>query len=354
MFRQIISGVKHLHSLGVAHRDLSLENTLINSDGHLKISDFGVACDNVDLIPASPSRPGKYQYMSPEIFSGQSYSPSANDIWSCAVMLFILSVGAPPFTQPRPCEASFNLIFHQRGGVRQVADAYSGWNHRFSDQPMIGDPERRSMRPPPFRLSDELIGSCKSLIQFSWFYLNNVSNNSSDLLDGMFRPQAQRLTLAQIIQHPWMLDTEDIDDVAVLQQQRQMAISAANLLTERHASDDKSSFSSTEAQPHTPIHTNTARIPAQDDLIYRQKALFDRLWKASSQDRHRTHSGQAVHSELALQPRSRSHKRPANELNSDANNTRMIAPVSQSVLSIYRSAVAHSVVASQVRTTFLL
>jgi serine/threonine protein kinase len=65
MFRQIMSGVDFLHSVGVAHRDISLENILLDAEGEVKISDYGVACTLVPTLPGSVDRPGKTVYMSP-------------------------------------------------------------------------------------------------------------------------------------------------------------------------------------------------------------------------------------------------------------------------------------------------
>ena len=59
-----------MHSQNICHRDISLENILMGKTGSLKISDFGVATVMKPFFERNPNRPGKYQYMSPEVFIG--------------------------------------------------------------------------------------------------------------------------------------------------------------------------------------------------------------------------------------------------------------------------------------------
>ena len=82
-FRQLMAGLSTMHTRGFAHRDISLENSLIHDSGALKISDFGVALPLVDQCPPSRERPGKFQYMSPEIYMGQVLNLVQQPICCC-------------------------------------------------------------------------------------------------------------------------------------------------------------------------------------------------------------------------------------------------------------------------------
>ena len=96
IFSHILSGLRFLHRLGIAHRDLSLENVLVK-DGICKISDFGLAIDT-NLHPKSQEIVGKRFYMAPEVVQGDWYDPKAADIWSLGILLFILLTGSPLVT----------------------------------------------------------------------------------------------------------------------------------------------------------------------------------------------------------------------------------------------------------------
>lgn len=103
-FQQLISGVDYCHRQGVFHRDLKLENTLIDrqpqSAPRLKICDFGYSKHAVnDSQPKSVK--GTVAYLAPEVvlcnFNKAKYDGRQSDIWSCGVMLFLMLVGAYPF-----------------------------------------------------------------------------------------------------------------------------------------------------------------------------------------------------------------------------------------------------------------
>ncbi|GAB4827682.1 CBL-interacting protein kinase 18 [Ancistrocladus abbreviatus] len=99
IFQQLISAVDYCHSRGVYHRDLKLENLLLDEDGNLKVSDFGLSAlaeskrqDNLlHTICGTPS------YVAPEVVSRRGYDGAKADIWSCGVILYVMLAGHLPF-----------------------------------------------------------------------------------------------------------------------------------------------------------------------------------------------------------------------------------------------------------------
>jgi hypothetical protein len=97
-FSQIIEGVSYSHAMGVVHRDLKLDNLLLDNNANIKITDFGHAGifqKGWDLF-CTPTV-GGLCHVAPEQLLGQPYSGEKNDIWGLGVILYILLVGALPF-----------------------------------------------------------------------------------------------------------------------------------------------------------------------------------------------------------------------------------------------------------------
>ncbi|CAL9170399.1 unnamed protein product [Musa hybrid cultivar] len=100
-FQQLISGVSYCHSMQICHRDLKLENTLLDdsSTPRLKICDFGYSKSS--LLHSQPkSTVGTPAYIAPEILSKREYDGKIADVWSCGVTLYVMLVGAYPFGDP--------------------------------------------------------------------------------------------------------------------------------------------------------------------------------------------------------------------------------------------------------------
>ncbi|XP_031482692.1 serine/threonine-protein kinase SAPK10-like [Nymphaea colorata] len=100
-FQQLISGVSYCHSMQVCHRDLKLENTLLDGSAapRLKICDFGYSKSSV-LHSQPKSTVGTPAYIAPEILLNKHYDGEIADVWSCGVTLFVMLVGAYPFEDP--------------------------------------------------------------------------------------------------------------------------------------------------------------------------------------------------------------------------------------------------------------
>uniref|UniRef100_A0A7C9CXX2 non-specific serine/threonine protein kinase n=1 Tax=Opuntia streptacantha TaxID=393608 RepID=A0A7C9CXX2_OPUST len=101
-FQQLISGVSFCHSMQICHRDLKLENTLLdgNSAPRLKICDFGYSKSSV-LHSRPKSTVGTPAYIAPEVLSRREYDGKTADVWSCGVTLYVMLVGAYPFEDPQ-------------------------------------------------------------------------------------------------------------------------------------------------------------------------------------------------------------------------------------------------------------
>ncbi|XP_030600793.1 ribosomal protein S6 kinase-related protein-like [Archocentrus centrarchus] len=88
------SALGFLHDLGIMHRDIKMENILLNDQGHLRLSDFGLS-RRLKRGGRAFTICGTIQYMAPEILSGGPYNHAA-DWWSLGIMLFSLATGEFP------------------------------------------------------------------------------------------------------------------------------------------------------------------------------------------------------------------------------------------------------------------
>lgn len=131
--------------MGVCHRDMSLENILVNEytkslvidlgmclripysngDGITDVSGGGLRCLIHPLIPC-----GKPNYISPEILNSEGpFDGFAIDIWACGVILFIMLVGLPPWEFARPEDPRYKMI--TRG---KLAKMLTSWQRSISPE----------------------------------------------------------------------------------------------------------------------------------------------------------------------------------------------------------------------------
>mmetsp|Transcript_2812 Transcript_2812/g.4020 ORF Transcript_2812/g.4020 Transcript_2812/m.4020 type:complete len:404 (-) Transcript_2812:62-1273(-) len=176
-FRQILQGLYHLQSLGVCHRDLSLENILVDEHDCMVI-DLGMCLRIPYTSREDPSRIsdvtggiirrlmrpqgvcGKHNYMSPEIFKNtEPFDGFAVDLWAAGVILYIMLTGFPPYDQASTTDQRFDLIVNGR-----LMEQLQNWD---------------------IVLSAEAGHLMQSMLQLD---------------------PRKRLTLRQVMTHPWVVD----------------------------------------------------------------------------------------------------------------------------------------------------
>ncbi|CAF2532740.1 unnamed protein product [Rotaria sp. Silwood2] len=166
LFRQMCIGVKYLHSRSITHRDLKPENILLTSpdtnEALIKITDFGLSrfINETSLMKTFCGTPN---YLAPEILvtRGEGSYTNKVDVWSLGVILYICLVGYPPFSE--------------------------------------------SPDSPP--LNEQIL---KGLYTFPDEFWSEVSAAAKDLIRQMMCVDPNtRLTIAGVLQHPWLADDHD-------------------------------------------------------------------------------------------------------------------------------------------------
>ncbi|CAG8513059.1 3535_t:CDS:1 [Paraglomus occultum] len=175
IFVQLLDVVSYLHNNNIVHRDLKLENILLDRktpspDGpKIKLTDFGLARFIDPACPHLTTRCGSEEYAAPEIIMAKPYDGRQTDMWALGIVLYALLVGYLPF----------NL---ERGQTR---------GHFF------GKIARADYKFP----SDKEAGR-----------RGNISRNAKDLVNRLLQPNPQRrATLENVRQHVWLTEFVDLE-----------------------------------------------------------------------------------------------------------------------------------------------
>ena len=207
---QILSGIHHLHTRNICHRDIKTENILYKSENSdiVKIIDFGSA---VEFSPNHPltEKAGTAYYVAPEVLKGD-YNEKC-DIWSCGIVLNILLTGIPPYTGDNEDEIKENI---KKGGydvfnnpkLSNISSSAKELLHKM----LISDP---SLRPSALEcLNNDWIKSCKEELDLSTFI------NASKIMTNYKQKNLIEILATKYLIHYLTLDEEMEEATSLFQE----------------------------------------------------------------------------------------------------------------------------------------
>ncbi|KIV87432.1 hypothetical protein PV11_02977 [Exophiala sideris] len=224
-FLQIVNGVSYLHSMGLAHRDLKLDNVVVSEHGIMKLIDFGSATvfrypfEN-DIVLAS-GIVGSDPYLAPEVYEEKKYDPTATDIWSLAIIFCCMTLRRFPWKQPRLVDNSYKLFVSTPTPGTPVPDSHP----RKRSQLGLED-ENSSRRPSEaasihshHHHSSENVesesrpgtsgGDKQEVIKGPWRLLRILPRESRHIIGRMLKVDpAERATMDEILEDDWVLSSK--------------------------------------------------------------------------------------------------------------------------------------------------
>ena len=121
IFKQLIEGLKYIHHKKIVHRDIKLDNILIDLTNTIKICDFGVS-RNITGEEIMHEHCGTPAYIAPEIFENQGYSGFQCDIWSAGVTLYYILGGIQPFRASSIKDLEKKVLLGEFEPIDEISD----------------------------------------------------------------------------------------------------------------------------------------------------------------------------------------------------------------------------------------
>ena len=189
IFKQIIEGLKYINKKNIVHRDIKLDNILIDLTNTVKICDFGVSkrIQENELMIDHCGTPG---YIAPEIYKNKGYEGFQCDIWSAGVTLYYMLSGSQPFRAYSLKDMEKKVV---KGDFEEIKDISDEANDLIKKM-LVVDPDKRitinEILNHPW-LKDENVENRKNLklftdnekILLSKYDVNYLSSNKEELIE---------------------------------------------------------------------------------------------------------------------------------------------------------------------------
>jgi len=162
---EVTLGLEYLHERGVCHRDLKPENVLLDAEGHVRLTDFGLSKMGLAGENMTSTICGTPEYLPPEVFKHESYACEL-DWWSSGVLMFEMLEGRPPFRDPNE-QRLFQLIMD---GKFEFRHAHSQHATSIIRALLCPDTERRlksatGVKAHPWLATIDWVGALKRSLQ---------------------------------------------------------------------------------------------------------------------------------------------------------------------------------------------
>ena len=191
LFKQIILGIKYIHSNNIVHRDIKLENILIDLNNRVKICDFGIGVTLKSENELLYDQCGTPMYMAPEIIlcsKKNGYKGFPVDVWSSGIALYIMLSGALPFDFKKVKKNKIHDNSLNLDNNNNEISLSSNNNNNFELQ--------------------------YSIVNKSPKHIEKISDEARDLLHGLLNKDPEkRLTIEQILNHPWLKSDGENNDI---------------------------------------------------------------------------------------------------------------------------------------------
>ena len=170
IFHQMCEGVYYMHGRGIIHRDLKLDNCLINGEKHIKWIDFGLSTTESSQSPKSFFC-GSHSYAAPELYMPTTRrSEFASDVWSLTVCLFTMIFGFFPFKESNHTDWRYSHAFKSPHIVKTILSFYD-YVERFTISDELNVIIQQGLQHiPKYRIT------AKDMLQTKWFMNSSNAN----------------------------------------------------------------------------------------------------------------------------------------------------------------------------------